>query len=556
MATTTGAVSTVSINGNSFYEFTGSGTITYASSRTVPVLIVGGGGGGGAGQVNYEGPGGGGGGGVGYGSLTFAAGTTYTITVGTGGTGASYPVPLFESTNGTSGSNSSIVGGSINAVAYGGGRGGSTRGGTSTAEAGGSSGGSPGWGSAVQNNTKGTGSGLTYLGNNGGTGAVGGSGGGGGGAGSVGASGKNGNGGAGTKSAGGSGYTWPYTNNTYGGGGGGGLAGDYPGFNTTPTAYGGNGGTGGGGTGGGTSAPTAGTNKTGGGGGGACSRPGVGNAANGGRGVVYIQIVGTVGSAPTITSITTDNLSSISVFFTPGTGGSPDPTTYYYSLDGGITYTNANSTTSPIIISGLIRDSPYNIALIATNIAGNTAASNIVPITITYPCFKQGTRILAFIKGREQYVPVETLKRSDLVKTSKSGYKSISLIGKKTIHNSPDSNIKNRLFRYSQHICPELIEDLCITGEHCALVNVVSDEKLQEIKDHMGKIYTTEGDYRVPAHLDSRAKPYEKEGLYTIWHFALENESPHANYGVYANGLLVESASEEYLQDYSNMELV
>lgn len=554
MATVTGAVSTVSINGNSFYEFTGSGTITYASSRTVPVLIVAGGGGGGGSARGGEGGAGGGGGGVGVGSLSFNAIVTYNITVGNGGSaglGGTSDAAVVAALNGD---NSSIIGGTINETAYGGGAGGSSSGivEKGSGQNGGSGGGADGgwtYATAIGNATRGSGS-LTYNGSNGGQGYHGGGSGGGGGASAAGGNANVYNGGLG-----GGGYTWSTTGNAYGGGGGGGSAGSGYG-----TGTGGTGGTGGGGTGGGTSSPTAisGTANRGGGGGGAYGGTAsvVRNGAAGGSGVVYIQIVGTVGSAPTITRITTDNLSSISVFFTPGTGGSPDPTTYYYSLDGGSTYTNANSTTSPIIISGLIRDSPYNIALIATNIAGNTAASNIVPITITYPCFKQGTRILAFIKGREQYVPVETLKRGDLVKTSKSGYKSISLIGKKTIHNSPDSNIKNRLFRYSQHICPELIEDLCITGEHCALVNVVSDEKLQEIKDHMGQIYTTEGDYRVPAHLDSRAKPYEKEGLYTIWHFALENESPHANYGVYANGLLVESASEEYLQDYSGMNMI
>ena len=173
-----------------------------------------------------------------------------------------------------------------------------------------------------------------------------------------------------------------------------------------------------------------------------------------------------------------------------------------------------------------------------------------------YPCFKQGTRILAFRKGREQYVPVETLVKGDLIKTLRSGYKPVSLIGQKTIQNTPDSNIKNRLFRYSQHVCPELFEDLFITGEHCVLVNGIPDKKIKEIREYMGDIYTTEGEYRLPAHLDERADTHGLQGQAIVWHFALEHEDPCANYGVYANGLLVESASEEYLQDYSEIELV
>lgn len=182
-----------------------------------------------------------------------------------------------------------------------------------------------------------------------------------------------------------------------------------------------------------------------------------------------------------------------------------------------------------------------------------------VPETIippSYPCFREGTQILRLYRGVEDYTPVESLQRGDLIRTSTSGYKPISLIGQKQIYNSQKSDIKNRLYRYSTSICPELFEDLFVTGEHCALVNVLSDEKLQAVKEYMGDIYVTEGDYRVPAHLDERAVPYEKEGPVTIWHFALEHSDPKENYGVFANGLLVESASEDYLQNYSGMKLI
>jgi len=71
----------------------------------------------------------------------------------------------------------------------------------------------------------------------------------------------------------------------------------------------------------------------------------------------------------------------------------------------------------------------------------------------------------------------------------------------------------------------------------------------------MGKIYVTEGDYRVPACLDDRAVPLDEEGEMTIWHFALENDCIYSNYGVYANGLLVESSSIRYMREFSGMDL-
>jgi len=37
---------------------------------------------------------------------------------------------------------------------------------------------------------------------------------------------------------------------------------------------------------------------------------------------------------------------------------------------------------------------------------------------------------------------------------------------------------------------------------------------------------------------------------------ALENDDYYMNYGIYANGLLVESCSKRYLKEESNMELI
>jgi hypothetical protein len=73
----------------------------------------------------------------------------------------------------------------------------------------------------------------------------------------------------------------------------------------------------------------------------------------------------------------------------------------------------------------------------------------------------------------------------------------------------------------------------------------------------MGDVYITEEFYRIPAHLDDRAEPYEgPDESATIWHFALENEYDTYNYGVYANGLLVESSSIRSLLEKSGMNLI
>ena len=56
--------------------------------------------------------------------------------------------------------------------------------------------------------------------------------------------------------------------------------------------------------------------------------------------------------------------------------------------------------------------------------------------------------------------------------------------------------------------------------------------------------------------LDERAQPYLEEGVFTIWHIALDNDNYYFNYGIYANGLLVETCSKRYLKELSGMTLI
>ena len=64
----------------------------------------------------------------------------------------------------------------------------------------------------------------------------------------------------------------------------------------------------------------------------------------------------------------------------------------------------------------------------------------------------------------------------------------------------------------------------------------------------LGRIFVTDGKYRLPACVDNRSSVYEKEGTYKIYHFALENENILINHGIWANGLLVETCSKKYMK--------
>lgn len=185
---------------------------------------------------------------------------------------------------------------------------------------------------------------------------------------------------------------------------------------------------------------------------------------------------------------------------------------------------------------------------------GSSYSYFVYPAT---PCFLDGTTVLASINGEEKYVPIETLQKGDLVKTSRDGFKKVEIIGKGEIDNpSHDKRIENRLYKCSPSNYPELKEDLFITGCHSILVDNISKHQKEKTIEQLGEIFITDRKYRLMACLDERAEPWISEGKYIIWHLALENSDPKMNYGIYVNGgLLVETTSINFLKNRSNMDI-
>ena len=100
-------------------------------------------------------------------------------------------------------------------------------------------------------------------------------------------------------------------------------------------------------------------------------------------------------------------------------------------------------------------------------------------------------------------------------------------------------------------------DELILTGCHCILVDEFKNEGEREKTISVNrKIYITDDKYRLPACVDERAQIYEKTGTFPIYHLALENDDYYMNYGVYANGLLVETSSRRYMRELSNMVLL
>jgi len=173
------------------------------------------------------------------------------------------------------------------------------------------------------------------------------------------------------------------------------------------------------------------------------------------------------------------------------------------------------------------------------------------------PCFKDDSKILCFKEGKELYVKVQDIRKGDLVKTLKHGYVPVNMIGTTKLYNSGDVlRGKNKLYVCSLNKYPELTEDLIITGCHSILVDNISEKERADTLELLGYIMITDNKYRLMACLDERATPFLEEGVFNIWHIALDNTDYYMNYGIYANGLLVETCSKRYLKELSGMKLI
>ena len=90
-----------------------------------------------------------------------------------------------------------------------------------------------------------------------------------------------------------------------------------------------------------------------------------------------------------------------------------------------------------------------------------------------------------------------------------------------------------------------LTEDLIVTGGHGIMVNELTEEQsnsqlewgfVQEV-DHKKLLLVCNSD---------DFKPMENNDVYTYYHFTLENDGDDSiRYGVWANGLLMETPSRE-----------
>jgi len=207
-------------------------------------------------------------------------------------------------------------------------------------------------------------------------------------------------------------------------------------------------------------------------------------------------------------------------------------------------------------------------------------------------CFKEGTKIMCLLDKQEKYIPIEQIQEDMSIKVytgkhKKPEYKRASAIVKSQLINTPVTTI-NKLYRLSKSVCPQLIEDLYVTGSHALLHDQLTEEEHEKMS-HLADFYNTYtirleneeamseeqretlknvmrsyNDYQI-THLDKFKliayynEDFEEvniEKVFNIYHIVLENVNKYDSYGIYANGILAESTSEASLERFPHYERI
>lgn len=175
-------------------------------------------------------------------------------------------------------------------------------------------------------------------------------------------------------------------------------------------------------------------------------------------------------------------------------------------------------------------------------VVNNTAPMSWIPYTVS--CFGEYTQI----STDTGYKRIQDLVPGMLIETLLDGYKSLKCLGKRELLFLPNETAIDR----QMFLCPDT--GLQITGKHCLLVDELTEKQKRGVIEMYGKIQKLDGMFLLPIGLHRKAIPMDIYGKHNIYHIVLEDEMPDKQYGIFANGTLVESCSYNDFVTYSSMD--
>jgi hypothetical protein len=181
-------------------------------------------------------------------------------------------------------------------------------------------------------------------------------------------------------------------------------------------------------------------------------------------------------------------------------------------------------------------------------------ALGINPDTVeAVSCFNKNTKILylnAYLE--EEYINVQDLKKGDVVKTYLHGYKKINIFCSGKFINNPN-NFRGCMYKMVKTETNGLIEDLIITGGHSILVDKFT-EKEYNTTLNIWKIDQFDNKFLLMSGISDKFEQIKEKKMYNFYHFSLENDGDiDKRYGVYANGVLVETPCEKDILTFKHV---
>jgi len=180
-------------------------------------------------------------------------------------------------------------------------------------------------------------------------------------------------------------------------------------------------------------------------------------------------------------------------------------------------------------------------------------AMGVNQATITAACFSEDTNILCLnLDSKEEYIPVKNLKKGDLVKTYLHGYRKINIICKGILKNNI-SKFRDCMYKMKKTDENGLIEDLMVTGGHSIMVDELTKEE-HDTTVRIWKLDQVDNKYLLMAGISDKFEQIQGDEIFKYYHFSLENDgNPDNRYGVFANGVLVETPSETDIKTFKTV---
>jgi len=161
-------------------------------------------------------------------------------------------------------------------------------------------------------------------------------------------------------------------------------------------------------------------------------------------------------------------------------------------------------------------------------------------------CFNKGTLIECLDEsGSATYLPIESLKKGDLVNVYREGGLKISHIGKRNLKNGVDTHFTKNMYKMKEAV--DGFEKLVVTGGHSILVDELNEYELEHYKSinflrGNGDIIKIKNKCLSLAGYSNKFEKIEDNEIYTYYHLVLDGEEEQ--YGIWANGVLTETCSK------------